>query len=145
MAAKRCTNCAINYPVHIRFCRVCKLELWMCSECEPTEGWEEETKAKLKVAAETTDPGRPMPLEFDRVATYNGQSWIHDNSLFDAGYRNVDVGDVISVLGATGAVIYLEIAARARQDGRALPGWWVVRMDDTLQEWNWPVLGDPAT
>jgi len=69
------------------------------------------------------------PLHPDRITVYDGQTWVHEESLHSAGYEYPGVGTVVIVRGHE--LVYFEIGGRAVNTltGETLPGYWLQRIE----------------
>lgn len=135
----RCSVCGINYPLKVKKCRQCQGDTWSHWESEPdldqlTPATPELDGMKMANAWRPPTIEPPPLIVQDRIIEFNGQCWISDAALDEAGYRGfLREGSVIRFYPRVGNAeedaIWFELAGRARHKTLGdLAGWWLQRL-----------------
>jgi hypothetical protein len=98
--AKRCSTCAINYPLFIEVCRVCGEETWTMYVTSPQEDWEEVVAEMLGADTPPAESVYFHPHDaLCRVSFRSTRLWIAHADLLAVGYYALEDGSIVFVNG----------------------------------------------
>lgn len=94
--ARRCSDCSIQYPPHMKVCQVCKGDTWGMAQTPPDDDWEEQVARLLdKVDFKAVYP-HPEGAAAQRYR-HADQMWFKHEDLIKSGYAYLEAGGIIFV------------------------------------------------
>lgn len=116
--AMRCSHCDINFPSDKTHCPGCKSELWhLGMEQKHDYDWKKQSdRIARRVKRDFKDR---LPSVACTIVERDGQLFVADEILKDAGYLDLASGDIVKIndeyYECSSAVFY----------GLETPGWWI--------------------
>jgi hypothetical protein len=121
----------IFFPLSEMNCHVCGRGLSYSSSSNPDSDWRTQVERALNVYKAS-----PLPLiPRTNLVEHRGQMWVSNSILNEAGYLQVEVGDIIRVKGFNDVEIFFEVDAAAKRlrgeptNTPAIAGWWLQLVD----------------
>lgn len=111
--ARRCSQCDIDFPDDKELCPVCSSETWEHKGSHDRDWREQVARLQKRVK-----PGRLIPNAVIEILNKDGRRFVRDKEIRDAGYVDIQSGDIVLVRG-----YFFEVYGAVKD--KDILGWWI--------------------